>query len=499
MRVRRLFAVVATAALAGAAAGTAAEGEEPRASASAFGVLVRLAAGETFDAGSISAPPDGSANLPGFRYPAAGDVVSVGSIQTDVATGPGAAARSRASTVVRDVDLFGGALTLDAIALTAEARAARDGAAGDLSGSSVSGLRVAGQPVAAVPNQRIPLGDWGYAVVLEQAVARGDDEEHAYRGFVVGVHVHLTAEHAGLPAGAEVLVGYAEAATRWPIPPTELPGESAGGGGDAAGPGEQNDGSGAGAPGALPDEPTVHPPGSQQTIPAIVRDPPPGVRPDITGKGYVFPVYGPASFSSDFGYPRALTGWHHGNDIFAPLGAPILAVADGTLFSVGWNQVGGWRLWLRDGQGNEYYYAHLSAYSPLAENGVRVRAGDVIGFVGDTGDARGTPPHLHFEIHPAALLGLGYDGVIDPYGYLLSWQSAEDLAISVAPGQAEVGSGPAPEPGAALLDVQDISSHSGLVPGLLEEALGLPLLVGESAPLVPVTVPGLVGAAPGFS
>jgi len=73
------------------------------------------------------------------------------------------------------------------------------------------------------------------------------------------------------------------------------------------------------------------------------------------------------------------------------MGTPILAVADGTVFSVGWNTLGGNRLWLRDKDGNTFYYAHLSAYSPLAVNGLRVKAGAVLGFVGNTGDAITTP------------------------------------------------------------------------------------------------------------
>jgi murein DD-endopeptidase MepM/ murein hydrolase activator NlpD len=226
--------------------------------------------------------------------------------------------------------------------------------------------------------------------------------------------------------------------------------------------------------------------------PPIVRDPPPGVRPEITGRGYVFPVYGPVSFSEDFGAPRASTGWHHGTDVFASLGAPVLAVAAGTVFSVGWNTVGGWRLWLRDEQGNEFYYAHLSAYSPLALDGARVAAGDVLGFVGDTGDAQGTPYHLHFEVHPAALLGLGYDGAIDPYEYLLAWQERRDAGFAAA----ALASGPAPQPGAVLLEAEDISTASGLEPGALERALGLG---GEGlSSLVPPLSPALLAAGPGF-
>ncbi len=142
----------------------------------------------------------------------------------------------------------------------------------------------------------------------------------------------------------------------------------------------------------------------------------------LAGGGYVFPVAGDATFSDDFRVLRP-TSWHHGIDIFAPLGTPLVAVSDGSLFNVGWNDVGGNRLWLRDAAGNDFYYAHLSRFSPLAREGAVVRAGDVIGFVGATGDAVGTSPHLHFEIHPPELRAQGYDGVVNPYPYLVAWRA----------------------------------------------------------------------------
>jgi hypothetical protein len=114
-------------------------------------------------------------------------------------------------------------------------------------------------------------------------------------------------------------------------------------------------------------------------------------------------------------------GWHHGDDIFANLGTPVVAVADGTLNRVGWERLGGWRLWVRDRVGDEFYYAHLSGYSMLALRSKHVKAGEVLGFVGNTGDAFTTVPHLHFEIHPRSLLHLGYDGAVDPTSYLRSW------------------------------------------------------------------------------
>ena len=210
----------------------------------------------------------------------------------------------------------------------------------------------------------------------------------------------------------------------------------------------------------------------------------PSVQPRLTAGRYVFPVYGDSAYGDTFGAPRADVTWHHGDDIFAPLGAPILAVADGTVFSVGWNKIGGWRLWLRDRGGNEFYYAHLSAYSPYALNNAQVRAGTVLGFVGNTGDAEGTPYHLHFEIHPVALLGLGYDGAVNPTPYLDAWRRLQDIRFSAAgawlPGLVRLTGSRAPEPGAILLQITDISSASGLDPGSLRRAMA-PVAPGGDA------------------
>ena len=141
---------------------------------------------------------------------------------------------------------------------------------------------------------------------------------------------------------------------------------------------------------------------------SVFRPPPTDVSAPLSPAGYVFPVYGPSSFTDTFGAARAGVGWHHGEDIFAPLGAPLLAVADGTVFSVGWNDLGGYRLWLRDRQGNQFYYAHLSAFSPLAVDGNEVKAGAVIGFVGNTGDAQthAVPPALRDPPGRPAAAGL---------------------------------------------------------------------------------------------
>jgi len=191
--------------------------------------------------------------------------------------------------------------------------------------------------------------------------------------------------------------------------------------------------------------------------------PPQNGTPELSGGPYVFPVLGASSFSDTWGAARATVAWHHGVDIFAPLGSPIVAVADGVLFSVGRNQIGGQRLWLRDRQGNFFYFAHLSAFSDPAAEGARVRAGTVIGYVGNTGDAEGTPYHLHFEIHPVSLLSLGYDGAVDPFPYVSAWRRLD------GPGAGGARSHPAPPAAAILLGFTDISSAGGLSSASVDE------------------------------
>ncbi len=444
---------------------------KPQATGNAYAIRVLLPDGAEEVLALAEAPPATYVSSAGLVY--GEGVITTGAVWTRSRTVLGAEPSSTAGATVRTVSLFGGEITAGAVSTKAEARIESGRAQGGLRGSWVAEVIVLGQSVRATPNLRVPLADWGYAVLLEQAVIREAGRQIGRRTFVSGLHIHLTADHGGLPAGTEIVVGYAEAAVRAPRPkvPSGTPDET--GTPTAPPPGPSRD-------------PVPQPPGADPAPPPIVQSPPPSVQPNFTADGYVFPVYGPSTFSDDFAAPRSLTGWHHGNDIFAPVGAPLLAVTDGTLFLVGWNNVGGNRLWLRDDQGNEFYYAHLSAFSPLAVDGGRVKAGDMIGFVGATGDAVGTPPHLHFEIHPAALLGLGYDGVVNPYRYLLAWQKLADASFdwgSPKPGKA-------PPPGLVLLQAEDISTVSGLDPEGLTRAMEMPALLGEGlSPTGPEIVP----------
>jgi murein DD-endopeptidase MepM/ murein hydrolase activator NlpD len=161
--------------------------------------------------------------------------------------------------------------------------------------------------------------------------------------------------------------------------------------------------------------------------------------------GYAFPVAGKHDFTDTFGAPRADVPVHIGNDVFAAFGTPIVAVADGRLYRVGTLHISGNRLWLRDTKGYRYFYAHLSDFAAAAYNGADVHAGEVIGFVGNTGDAEPTPPHLHFEVHMP-------DGaVVDPNPYLNKWDQS---GVSSASWVRRYGKDPGVRPG-ALVVVKD--------------------------------------------
>jgi murein DD-endopeptidase MepM/ murein hydrolase activator NlpD len=91
---------------------------------------------------------------------------------------------------------------------------------------------------------------------------------------------------------------------------------------------------------------------------------------------------------------------HQGTDILAPFGTPEVACERGIITKLGSDVLGGTTLWIKGESGTYYYYAHLSRYADGIAKGTLVDAGQIVGYVGDTGNAKGGPPHLHFEIHP---------------------------------------------------------------------------------------------------
>jgi murein DD-endopeptidase MepM/ murein hydrolase activator NlpD len=467
---QRLLLLAAGAAILLASGSTGASAGPAAAGPTSHGLAVRVTVpgGAGASAASVAAPKDSVAMGGSFAYPADGSIVRVSSVTAGAFTVPGASPTASASSEAQSIVLFNGEITASTVTAKVRARASPKGATGDSTGSQVTGLTVSGAGVAAGPGARFNLGDWGYLVTLAQAAS--PTSTGGGTGYVVSqsaLLVHLNLDHGGLPAGSEILIGYADASAVAVVAPPPPPKPK---------PKAQKR-----AKKPLPPDDRVRPKKEQPAdadelkpaqLPPLLPVPQ-GLDVRLTSGGYVFPVYGPSSFADTFGAGRASTGWHHGEDIFAPLGAPILAVTDGTVFSVGWNDVGGLRVWLRDRHGNEFYYAHLSAFSQLAVNGNQVEAGDVLGFMGNTGDAEHTPYHLHFEIHPASMLDKGYDGVIPPYRYLVAWQRLSDVAITgVAGWAAPIAPGAsAPRPGAILLQVSDISRASGLEPASLRRAM----------------------------
>src|ERR671919_454326 len=198
-------------------ASTASAAAPADSSSRALGVQVALPGGGGETAVSVSSPPERSTTAAAYSY---GESVSTGSLGASSPAG-GSVSRASAggSASVQAVSLFGGEITADAVFVKATAQARGAGAEGSLGASSLSNLTVLGAPVAATPNARVELGDWGYAIVLEQAVVRQTKGRFGYRGFVTGLHVVLTADHGGLPAGSEIRIRYAEAAASAPKPP----------------------------------------------------------------------------------------------------------------------------------------------------------------------------------------------------------------------------------------------------------------------------------------
>ena len=430
-------------------------------SASAFLLRITIPGQDTVLLGDLDWPTSTTADVQSFQYPADGSVASVGRSRAAVFASPGAAAATQSFAEVIVVSLFNGEIVAGKITASVSAGASARSAGAETDASEVQGLRALGRDIPS-SSGNASLEDWGTLTVLSADSGSRKAGPPGAQASVTALRIRLSAAHGGLPAGSEIVIGSAQAISvadlsAPPRPPTV-------GGGDRPT-----------TPGGRPRLPRAPEP----DVGGEVAGGPVKVAPEVSARlssgGFVFPVYGTASFGDSFGGPRPNVpgGWHHGEDIFAAAGTPLLAVADGTVHTIGFTKIGGYRLWLRDTQGNEFYYAHLSAYSPLAVEGRSVQAGDVIGFVGDTGDADGGSPHLHFEIHPAAMAGLGYDGVVAPYSILLAWRRADDISFSAGRIYVPTGTGSVtlPPPGAVLLEADDIASTSGLVPGALEKAL----------------------------
>jgi murein DD-endopeptidase MepM/ murein hydrolase activator NlpD len=318
-------------------------------------------------------------------------------VSASVAGGKGTAS---AAAQARRVDLFDGLVKAKLVRAEATASSAGTETAGRIEGLVIDGA----ERGDFARTRRFRMGDYGRLVVLDRDGAG-----------IVGLRAELTKDRGDHPAGSEIRVAFASARA-----------------GDA--------------PPAPHAKPRAARKERKATRRRAKRRRAPELRALKTGRGYTFPVHGEHRFSDDWGAPRQHTGSHEGNDVFAKWGAPVVAVADGRLYRVGTRKVPGNRLWLRSKSGDTFFYAHLSAFAHDARNGARVKAGQVVGFVGSTGDAEQTPPHLHFEIHPRG----GHP--VDPYAFLRAWEDRRD--VPPAAWLSRYGEDPGARPG-ALVVVRD--------------------------------------------
>lgn len=131
------------------------------------------------------------------------------------------------------------------------------------------------------------------------------------------------------------------------------------------------------------------------------------------------PVQGvaPGRIADTFGAPRGSGRTHAGVDIFAARGTPVVSTTRGVVSSVRETGLGGRQVWVSGPAGERHYYAHLDDWAEGLASGDVVWPGDPLGEVGDTGNARGTPPHLHYGIY-------GAGGAVDPLPRLQSEATA---------------------------------------------------------------------------
>ena len=324
-------------------------------------------------------------------------------------------------------------------------------AKGDGSGwhlrTKLIGLSVDGSAADPIAGASIAVSDWG---VLDVHATFDAKAVQPLRYWAAALDLRLTRAHAGLPAGTRVLIGYVGSDREYAPPPAPpaAPKTTVTTTTTASTTTTTTTASAPPPPTTTTNAAPVHGTQSVHRAPtkhvaaSKPKQKPKRTHKPLTGRplkgtpslgagDYVFPIDGHSDWGDTYGAERSDVpgGWHHGDDLFAPLGTPVVAVTDGTVFSVGWNKVGGWRLWLLDANGNQFYYCHLSGYTALGSNDAHVKRGQVLGFVGNTGDAVTTWPHLHFEVHPSSTLYLGYDGAVDPSSYLRNWGLAHNVVV----------------------------------------------------------------------
>jgi murein DD-endopeptidase MepM/ murein hydrolase activator NlpD len=368
-------------------------------------------------AAAILASQSGAQSTPAANARAAVVSGTLGTVAQVRASGDQDASRSAPSQTPKGIGLGGGSVTASASRAGGDASAEADASARDLDllKGFVTADRVSRS--ATADGKGHVAYDGGVEGLVIDGEKIGDvsrDKRYDVPNGFVEVNHGGVGLHLSLDDGTDVRVADVQASARdgkaAPTPtPTATPRGTA--------------------------TPTVQPTATPK--PRVKK--PPAYKSRLRSTAFIFPVRGSTRIGGPFGAARADTGFHEGNDLFTNFGTPVVAVADGTVQNVGSLKISGNRLWVYADSGDQFFYAHLSAFSPDAVDGKHVRAGTVLGYVGNTGDAEPTPPHLHFEIHP--------DGgkAVDPNPFLKLWLQRAGNAASDS----------AERPG-ALVEVRDL-------------------------------------------
>ncbi|HJW74716.1 MAG TPA: M23 family metallopeptidase, partial [Thermoleophilia bacterium] len=333
---------------------------------------------------------------------------------------------SEAEVSLGTVRLLDGLVQASGVHLVVQATASGKGVTASTAGSSVSGLTVNGEAVST-DGGVVSIDGVGTLAVLG---ASSDGSSPSASAEVVGLRLTLSAPAAGLPAGVVIVVGHAAARAdqaTWrslagppPSSPKPRPKPSTTKSATPPGTSTRSGDTATGTSGASAS------PGARFD-PSVMPTPELDAQAAAMFPGAVFPVLGAYSYSNDWLAPRGAR-LHHGTDIFAASGTPLVAAQDGTIdrMSNGDYGLGGISLHVTNDRGDYFYYAHMSGYAPGIHEGLRVRAGDVVGYVGNTGNAAATPSHVHFEIHP------GGGPAINPFPFLEAWRAQGALQAGTA-------------------------------------------------------------------
>ncbi len=125
--------------------------------------------------------------------------------------------------------------------------------------------------------------------------------------------------------------------------------------------------------------------------------------------GQTCPVDGFTTFTDTWGAPRSGGRTHKGVDMLGARGTPLVAIESGSVLRLSTSSLGGITVWLRGDSGDTFYYAHLEAWAEGLRAGQGVNVGDLVGYMGSSGNASYSTPHLHFEYHP------GGGAAVNPY------------------------------------------------------------------------------------